>query len=105
MEQIQSIETVSRLLLEAGVSWGGRVLGVLVALFVAWLFAGWLRRSMMRSCEAKKLDPTLTRFFGNLIRYAVLGGAVVGCLGVFGIQTARFEQGAAAMPSEQQEAS
>jgi small conductance mechanosensitive channel len=36
------------------------------------------------------VDATLTRFFAKLTRYLILIGAVLGCLGVFGIQTASF---------------
>jgi small conductance mechanosensitive channel len=36
------------------------------------------------------VDATLTRFFAKLTRYLILIGAVLGCLGVFGIKTASF---------------
>ena len=63
---------------------------MLVALFVASIIAGWMRRVVVRGLERARFDATLTRFFGNLVRWAVLAGAVLGCLGVFGIQTASF---------------
>jgi small conductance mechanosensitive channel len=62
---------------------------VAVALFVAWLVAGWARRAMIRSLE-KRFEPMLARFFSNVVRYAILTAAVLGCLGVFGIQTTSF---------------
>lgn len=72
-----------------GATWGIRIVGVLVALLVAWVFAGWVQRSINKSL-ASRLDPSLTKFFASLVRYAIIAGAVVGCLGVFGIQTASF---------------
>jgi small conductance mechanosensitive channel len=77
-------------LITFGTTWGVRVVGVLVALLLARWIAGLFSRSLVRSLEKRSFDETLTRFFGTLIRYAVLAGAVVGCLGVFGIQTASF---------------
>jgi small conductance mechanosensitive channel len=77
-------------LVEFGGEWGLKVVGVLVALFAAWIVAGWSRRALIRNLEKRKFDVTLTRFFGNLVRYAILAGVVIGCLGVFGIQTASF---------------
>jgi small conductance mechanosensitive channel len=77
-------------LVEFGGTWGLRVLGVLITLFVAWIVAGWSRKALVRSLDRRKFDVTLTRFFGNLVRYAILAGVVIGCLGVFGIQTASF---------------
>lgn len=73
-----------------GTTYGLRVIGVLVALFVAWTVAGWLRNKLQRSLEKRSFDATLTRFFANLARYAILVGTVLGCLGVFGIQTTSF---------------
>jgi small conductance mechanosensitive channel len=75
---------------DLALDFGPKVIGVLVALFVAWLFAGWAGRLVRRGLEARSFDPTLTRFFANLIRWLILLAAVLGCLGVFGIQTASF---------------
>lgn len=69
---------------------GVRVVGVLVALFLAWIVAGMISRWVTRGMEKAKIDVTLSRFMGNLTRYAILVMAIVGCLGVFGIQTASF---------------
>lgn len=66
------------------------VIGVLVLLLVAWVVAGWVRRSTHRSLERAGLDLTLTRFFANFARYTVLTVAVIACLGVFGVDTTSF---------------
>ncbi|MGF1468724.1 MAG: mechanosensitive ion channel family protein [Sandaracinaceae bacterium] len=77
-------------LTELGVRYGTNVVGVLVALAIAWIVAGWVRRMIRRGLERASFDPTLTRFFANLARWAIIVFAVLGCLGVFGIQTASF---------------
>jgi small conductance mechanosensitive channel len=69
---------------------GPKVLGVLLTLFVAWIIAGWTERGVRAALETRNFDATLTRFFAKLGRYLILIGAVLGCLGVFGIQTASF---------------
>jgi small conductance mechanosensitive channel len=78
-------------------NYGMRVLGVLVALLVAWVIAGWVRRAMMRAFEKAKFDPTLSRFFSSLSRYTIITLSVIGCLGVFGVETASFAAIVAAM--------
>jgi len=78
-------------------TWGLKVIGVLVVLFVAWVIAGWARRSLQGALEKRKFDATLTRFFSNLLRYAILIGAGVGSLGIFGIETTSFAAVIAAM--------
>ena len=69
---------------------GPKVLGVLRALFVAWVLANWAERGVRAGLEKRNFDDTLTRFFAKFTRYLILVGAVLGCLGVFGIQTASF---------------
>lgn len=69
---------------------GPKVLGVLLALFFAFVLAGWAERAVRGGLEKRSFDATLTRFFAKFARYLILVGAVLGCLGVFGIQTASF---------------
>ena len=90
------IEALLGTISEFGVTWGIKIVGVIVALFVAWLFAGWAQRTINKRLTGR-FDPSLTKFFASLIRYAVIGGAIVGCLGVFGIETASFAALIAAM--------
>jgi len=70
-------------------TWGIKIIGVLVALLVAWTFAGWVQRTINKRLS-NRIDPSLVKFFASLLRWAIIAGAVVGCLGVFGIQTASF---------------
>ena len=72
------------------IEYGHKVLGVLLALFVAWIIANWAERAVRAGLEKRSFDATLSRFFAKLARYLILIGAVLGCLGVFGIQTASF---------------
>jgi small conductance mechanosensitive channel len=78
-------------------TWGLKVIGVLVIVFVSWVIAGWSRRSLQRALEKRKFDATLTRFFANLLRYAILIAAGVGAMGIFGIETTSFAALIAAM--------
>jgi len=77
-------------LMEPVMEYGPKVVGVLVALLLALMIAGWAERVVRAGLERRNFDDTLTRFFAKLTRYLILIGAVLGCLGVFGIQTASF---------------
>ncbi len=77
-------------LMEPLIEYGPKVVGVLLALMLALIIAGWVERLVRTGLERRSFDATLTRFFAKLARYAILIGAVLGCLGVFGIQTASF---------------
>lgn len=67
-----------------------RIVGVVVALFIALLVAGWMRRLVLKATEKAKVDVTLGKFFANAARYAVITLAIIACLGVFGIETTSF---------------
>ena len=71
-------------------TWGLRVVGVVGALAVAWLAAGWLQRTVQYSLERRNFDKTLGAFFARVARWALLAAVVIGCLGVFGIETTSF---------------
>ena len=80
LEQLQLIAT----------QWGIKVVGVLVAAIVGLMVANSLSGRLRKTLEARKFDLTLTRFFANLVRYAILAGVALGCMGVFGIETTSF---------------
>lgn len=67
-----------------------KIVGVLIALFIANLVAGWVGGLVSSRLTRVKFDATLTRFFGKLTRWAILVMAVLACLGVFGIETTSF---------------
>jgi len=70
--------------------WGVKIIGVVIGLLVAFWIAGRLRDRIQRTLEGRNFDPTLSRFFAKLARYGILVGAILGLLGVFGVQTASF---------------
>jgi small conductance mechanosensitive channel len=86
MDWDKILETLNELV----TTWGIRVIGALVALFVAWIVAAWARRSALRALERRSFDPALSKFFASMLRYTILAGAVLGVLGVFGVETTSF---------------
>ena len=77
-------------IMDLAMTYAPKVIGALVAFFVAWTVAGWARRLVQRNLEKREFDATLSRFFANATRYLILIAAVLGILGIFGIQTASF---------------
>jgi small conductance mechanosensitive channel len=71
-------------------SYGLRVLGVLVAIWVSFRVAGWLQNRVTSTLRARKFDDTLSIFFGNVLRWTILVAAVLACLSLFGIETTSF---------------
>ncbi len=74
-------------LLQKSVVFLVRGLGVLLAFVIAWLVAGWAYRATRRSLQKTSLDATLSTFLANLLRYSILFGAFIACLGAVGFHT------------------
>jgi small conductance mechanosensitive channel len=67
--------------------------GVLYAILifaVAWVLAGWVRRTIRRAAERARIDPTLGRFFANLARWVIVALAIVTSLNQVGIASTSF---------------
>ncbi len=62
-----------------------------IVLIVAVIFvAGWLSRLTKRIATKANIEITLARFFGNIVRYAVLVLGALAVLDTFGIKTTSF---------------
>lgn len=70
--------------------YGVRVIGVLVALWLAFRIARWAEKRVVSVLKARSFDEALTLFFGSLTRWLLIVAALIACLGVFGIQTTSF---------------
>ena len=86
MDTNKLLETVVPL----ATTYGVRIVGVLVAILVSFKLAGWLQHRVTRGLRKRSFDETLSLFFGNLLRWLIIVGALLACLGVFGIETTGF---------------
>lgn len=77
-------------LLPTLIDYGVRILGVLIALWLAFRIARWLESRVVTSLSRRNFDQSLTVFFGSLVRWLLVVAAVLACLGVFGIETTSF---------------
>lgn len=66
-----------------------KVVGVIVLLIVAWMVAKWAGNRVTKSAD-KRLDTTIARFLGSMVKYMILIMALLSCLNIFGFQTTSF---------------
>lgn len=66
---------------------GRPVLIALVLIVLVFAGAGWLFRVSTRALTRARVEPTLTRFLSNLVRYAVLIAGGIAILGTLGVET------------------
>ena len=87
----QQVETVSKWVdtaVEFGVTYGFQILGALVFLFIGLKLAGWAGKRVSGLLEIKKIDQTLARFIGNVVKVIAIVFLVIITLGNFGISIA-----------------
>lgn len=77
-------------LIDLGIRYGIRVVGVIIALVLGFWVAGRVGSLVRRSMERREIDTTLAGFAGNSTRWLVIILVGVACLGVFGIETTSF---------------
>lgn len=75
---------------QLALTYGPRLLGILLILITSLVVSTWIKRLTHRSLTKVRFDITLTHFFAALARWAVLIFAVLLCLHVFGVQTTSF---------------
>ena len=74
--------------LELLISILGSVLAAILILVVGYVVAGWLSRRIRSIGTAHpSMDDTLFNFLGNIVRYIIIGFAVLFVLNTFGIRT------------------
>ncbi len=87
-EQFQAVTRLIDIAVEFGVAYGLQLLGALVILLIGLKVAKFAGLRVMRLCEHKSLDITLSRFFGNVVKLLIVVVVVIITLSNFGIDIA-----------------
>ena len=77
-------------LIELGKDYGLPILWAVLILVVAYVIAGMVGRAATRSLTKAKVEETLARFFGKMVRYLLLIFGVIFALSKFGIDVTAF---------------
>ncbi len=65
------------------------VYAIVILIFGIW-FAGIFGRGITKFMTNRKIDPTISKFVGNIIKYGIIAFVVIAALGRIGIATASF---------------
>ena len=87
-EQIQSVTGVVDAIIDFGVTYGFQLFGAIVFLVIGLKLAGWAGGQPAKFAEARNLDQTLARFFGNVVKVVLVVFVAAITLGNFGIAIA-----------------
>ncbi len=84
-EDLDTLRNLVDTLIAFGVAYGFQLLGALIVILVGLWLSRALARLVMRRCEQRRLDVTLSRFLANVVRTVVLAFVGIIALGKFGI--------------------
>jgi small conductance mechanosensitive channel len=88
--ELAAIEKYMDLIIEFALKYGFQVIYAIIILFIGLIIARWLGNMIIRVCESRNLDITLSRFMGNVVRLTVLAFVLIVVLGKFGITMTPF---------------
>lgn len=72
------------------VDYAVKIGGAIAVLFVAWIVAGFAASLVKKALVKAKIDITLQKFAGKLVRWMVILLGFLACLSIFGIETTSF---------------
>ena len=89
-EEMNTIHKISSTVIEFFVTYSFQVLGAIIILIVGSTVAGWLANTTLKVTQKKKLDIALSKFLASVIKFTILGFAIIIALSKFGITIAPF---------------
>ena len=84
------VSTWVQQLKELAINNGLNCVYAIVILVVGIWFAGIFGRGLTKFMTNRKIDPTISKFVGNIIKYGIIAFVVIAALGRIGIATASF---------------
>ena len=85
MDEIKAAERYMDMIIEFGVEYGFQVLAAVITLIIGLIVARWLSGLVVRVCDKRNLDVTLSRFLGNVVKLIIIGFVLIMALGKLGI--------------------
>jgi small conductance mechanosensitive channel len=89
-DEIGAAERYMDIIIEFGVNYGFQVLAAVITLVIGLIVARWLSRVVVRLCEKRDWDVTLSRFLGSVVKIVIIGFVMIMALGKLGIAITPF---------------
>ncbi len=85
-KQMDNAAEWGKIAMDYAIQYGPTLVGAVVFIFIAWIFAGWAGSIAKRGLGRAGFDETLSGFAGKAAKFFVLLVAFMGCLSLFGIE-------------------
>lgn len=89
-EQLTALQKLIDAAIEFIVGYSFQIVGAIIVLIAGFLVARWISNLLLKMCEKKNFDVTLSRFLAGTVRVIILAFTFLIALGKFGITIAPF---------------
>jgi small conductance mechanosensitive channel len=89
-DEIQQFQAIYDTIVEFFVNYSFQLVGALIIVIIGIFVAGRVARSVLRLCEKKELDITLSRFIASFVKIIIIVGISIIALGKIGISVTPF---------------
>ena len=89
-DELKAMEQFLDIATEFVIKYGFQVIAAIIIIVIGLLVARWLANLVIGVCSKRKLDITLTKFLGSVVKTVVLAFVIIIALGKFGISMAPF---------------
>jgi small conductance mechanosensitive channel len=89
-EEIQQFQAIYDTVVEFFVNYSFQLVGALIIVLIGMFVAGRVARGVLRLCERKELDITLSRFIASFVKIVIIVGVAIIALGKIGISVTPF---------------
>ncbi len=85
-----NVQKLIDVLIEFFVNYSFQVVGAVIVLTIGWGLASWFSIFLLAFLQKRNIDITLSKFFAGVLKYVILGFALIIALGKFGLTIAPF---------------
>lgn len=89
-EEIEQIQAIYNTIIEFFINYSFQLLGALIILLIGLLVANKVGKAVLKLCEKKELDITLSRFLASFVKIVIIVGVAVIAMGKIGISVTPF---------------
>ena len=89
-KEMTTVQKLINKLIDFGTEYGLQVIGAILVLIIGNLIGNWVKGIILKLCEKKKLDITLSKFIASCVKITILAFAIIIALGKFGITITPF---------------
>ncbi len=89
-KEVSAVQQFVKTAIEFFTNYSFQVVGAILVLIIGNLIGNWVQGVVLKLCEKKKIDITLSKFIAACIKITILAFAIIIALGKFGITIAPF---------------